>query len=427
MVKIQESQVIITVSIFIATYGIIISEKIERTTIAMVGAVFMLLLNILSQEDAIKHIDFNTIGLLIGMMIIVGITKRTGVFEYLAIKSAKAAKGEPWKIIVFFSIITAISSALLDNVTTILLIVPVTLVIVDTLQMNPIVFLIPEVLMANIGGTATLIGDPPNIMIGSASNLGFVDFLVNLGPVVIIIFIVTLLILKIIYRNDFNATEEAKAKILNMNEKIAIKNKPLLIKSGAILFLVILGFSLHQKLGYESATIALTGAAILLLISKIEPEGILLEIEWGTIFFFMALFVLVGSLEEVGIINELAKKLLAITKGNLFITTMVILWVSAIASAFLDNIPFVATMIPLVKGIGAMSTMSIVPLWWALALGACLGGNGSIVGATANVVVSGILEKHGNKISFVEYLKIGFPMMIVSIIIASIYLKTFYL
>ena len=423
----EESHVIIAISIFIATYGIIISEKIHRTTVAMFGAVIMLMLHVLSQEAAIDHIDFNTIGLLIGMMVIVSITRRTGVFEYMAIKSAKIAKGDPWKIIVLFSIITAVASALLDNVTTILLIVPVTLVITDTLEINPIAFLIPEVLVANIGGTATLIGDPPNIMIGSAANLGFMDFVINLLPVVVIIFIVIMFILKIIYKKSLSTTEEAKQRILSMNEKIAIKNELLLKKSLSVLAFTIIGFTLHESFGFESATVALTGAAILLLISKIEPEEIFVEIEWTTIFFFMALFILVGSLEEVGVIGILAEKMVSFTNGNLFVTTMLILWVSAIASAFLDNIPFVATMIPLVKGIGAMSAMSITPLWWALALGACLGGNGSIVGATANVVVSGMLEKHGNRISFVEYLKIGFPMMIVSVAIATVYLIVFYL
>jgi len=423
----EESHVIIAISIFIATYGIIISEKIHRTTVAMFGAVIMLMLHVLSQEAAIDHIDFNTIGLLIGMMVIVSITRRTGVFEYMAIKSAKIAKGDPWKIIVLFSIITAVASALLDNVTTILLIVPVTLVITDTLEINPIAFLIPEVLVANIGGTATLIGDPPNIMIGSAANLGFMDFVINLLPVVVIIFIVIMFILKIIYKKSLSTTEEAKQRILSMNEKIAIKNELLLKKSLSVLAFTIIGFTLHESFGFESATVALTGAAILLLISKIEPEEIFVEIEWTTIFFFMALFILVGSLEEVGVIGILAEKMVSFTNGNLFVTTMLILWVSAIASAFLDNIPFVATMIPLVKDIGAMSTMSIMPLWWALALGACLGGNGSIVGATANVVVSGMLEKHGNRISFVEYLKIGFPMMIVSVAIATVYLIVFYL
>lgn len=418
---------LVALVVFIGTYVIIISEKINRTAIAMFGAVAMLVLGIINQEDAIHHVDFNTIGLLVGMMIIVNILKRTGVFEYLAIKAAKKAKGDPWKIILFFSIITAVSSALLDNVTTILLIVPVTLVITDKLELNPIPFLIPEILIANIGGTATLIGDPPNIMIGSATGLGFMDFVTNLAPVVIVIFAVTLFLLKIVNGKNYHAEKEKRDRILSMNEGVAIRDKKLLIKSGIVLALTMLGFVLHQKLGFESATVALFGAASLLLISGIDPEEILIEVEWPTIFFFMGLFILVGALVEVGLIEQLAAKLLEITDGNLMLTAMVILWVSAIASAFLDNIPFVATMIPLIKSMEQMSTMDVGPLWWALALGACLGGNGTLVGASANVIVSGILEKHGNKLSFGRYFKVGFPMMLVSVAIASVYLLVFYL
>lgn len=419
--------VIMALLIFVCIYGIIISEKINRTSISLLGAVLMLVVGVLNQEQAIHHVDFNTIGLLVGMMIIVNILRRTGIFEFLAIKAAKRAGGDPWKIIVLFSIITAVSSALLDNVTTILLIVPVTLVITDTLEINPIPFMITEILIANIGGAATLIGDPPNIMIGSVSGLGFTDFIVNMGPVIIVVFIVTLFILKVIYGKDFVIDAEKKKRIFNMNESVAIKDFKLLKKSGAVLLLTMVGFMLHQSLGLESATIALFGAGILLVISKIDPEEILVEVEWPTIFFFMALFILVGALVEVGIIDSLAIKLIDFTKGNLFVTAMFVLWVSAIASAFLDNIPFVATMIPLIKSIEVMGTMPVGPLWWALALGACLGGNGTLVGASANVIVSGILEKRGNKLSFGEYIKVGFPLMLVSVTISSVYLAVFYL
>lgn len=419
--------VIMALLIFVCIYGIIISEKINRTSISLLGAVLMLVVGVLNQEQAIHHVDFNTIGLLVGMMIIVNILRRTGIFEYLAIKAAKRAGGDPWKIIVLFSIITAVSSALLDNVTTILLIVPVTLVITDTLEVNPIPFMITEILIANIGGAATLIGDPPNIMIGSVSGLGFTDFILNMGPVILVVFIVTLFILKAIYAKDFIIDEEKKKRIFSMNESVAIKDFKLLKKSGGVLLLTMFGFMLHQSLGLESATIALFGAGILLVISKIEPEEILMEVEWPTIFFFMALFILVGALVEVGIIDTLAVKLINFTNGNLFITAMFILWISAIASAFLDNIPFVATMIPLIKSIEVMGTMSVGPLWWALALGACLGGNGTLVGASANVIVSGILEKRGNKLSFGEYIKVGFPLMLVSVTISSVYLAVFYL
>lgn len=423
----MESQVVLAVGIFVITYLIIMSEKLNRTAVALVGAVVLLMFNIITQEEAIHHIDFNTIGLLIGMMIIVNIMKRTGIFEYVAIVAAKRAKGDPLKILMLFSVITAISSALLDNVTTILLIVPVTLVITDALKISPVPILVPLILFANIGGTATLIGDPPNIMIGSATGLGFNDFLFNLGPVVVVIMIVTLFIVKLMSKKGLHVSEEQKAEVMKFDESLAIKDPVLLKKSLAVLALTVVGFMLHQEFGYESATVAFLGASLLLLISGVNPEEILLEVEWGTIFFFGALFVLVGGLEMVGVIDMLAGKLLTMTKGNLFMTAMVILWGAAIASAFLDNIPFVATMIPLIKSIGVMSTMSITPLWWALALGACLGGNGTLVGASANVIVSGMLGKHGDKLGFVEYMKVGFPIMLISVAISSVYLMVFYL
>jgi Na+/H+ antiporter NhaD/arsenite permease-like protein len=420
------NHLVVAIIIFTLTYTAIISEKINRMTIALFGAVLMIVFQVLPQEHAFRVIDFNTIGLLIGMMIMVNILKKTGIFQYVAIKTAKYSKGDPWKIILYFSIITAVSSALLDNVTTILLITPVTLVITDTLKINPIPFMIPEILAANIGGTATLIGDPPNIMIGGATKLGFLDFLINLSPIVVIIFIVTIFLLKLIYKNSLIVSEENRKKILEFDERKAINDRVLLMKSFAVLGLTILGFTTHQIIGLESATVALFGGSLLLLISKVEPEDILIEIEWTTIFFFIGLFVLVGALEEVGVVEILAKKMLNFTKGDLFMTAMLILWMAAIASAFIDNIPFVATMIPLIKSLSMISGIDVTPLWWALSLGACLGGNGTLVGASANVIVGGMLEKNKNKLAFLEYMKIGFPLMIISIIIASIYLIIFY-
>jgi len=419
--------VVLTVGIFVITYLIIMSEKLNRTAVALVGAIVLLMFNIITQEEAVHHIDFNTIGLLIGMMIIVNIMKRSGIFEYMAIVAAKRAKGDPLKILILFAIITAISSAFLDNVTTILLIVPVTIVITDALRISPVPILVPLILVANIGGTATLIGDPPNIMIGSATGLGFNDFIVNLAPVVIVIMAVSLVLIKMLFKKKLIVSEEQKQVIMGFDEGLAIKDTVLLKKSLFVLGLTVLGFMLHQRFGYESATIAFLGASLLLLISGINPEDVLLEVEWPTIFFFGSLFVLVGGLEKVGVIDTLAEKLLNYTDGDLVLTAMVILWGAAIASAFLDNIPFVATMIPLIKSIGVMSTMSITPLWWALALGACLGGNGTLVGASANVIVSGMLEKHGEKLGFVEYMKVGFPMMLLSVAISSVYLMVFYL
>ncbi|BEH91970.1 MULTISPECIES: ArsB/NhaD family transporter [Turicibacter] len=411
--------------IFLVAYGIIISEKLNRTVVALLGAIAMVVFHILSQEEAFHVIDFNTIGLLVGMMTIVNILKRTGIFQYIAIKTAKLSKGSPWKIMLYFSVVTAVASALLDNVTTILLIAPVTFVITETLGLNPVPFLITEVLTANIGGTATLIGDPPNIMIGGATNLSFMDFLINLGPVVVVIFIVVLLLLKFIYGSQLKISEENKAKIAEFDETKTITDPVLLKKSGIVLLGTIIGFAIHQSFGLESATIALLGAGILLLISKVDVEEILTEVEWPTIFFFMGLFIMVGALEEIGVIEVVANQLISLTHGNVFVTTMLILWVAAIASAFLDNIPFVATMIPLIHSIGATG-MDTTSLWWALALGACLGGNGSVVGATANVIVSGMLHKKGYKLTFGDFLKIGFPLMLISVFISMIYLIIFY-
>lgn len=421
------NHVITAIAIFIITYGIIVSEKVNRTAIAMFGATIMLIFKIVTQEQAIETIDFNTIGLLIGMMIIVNILRRTGIFGYLAIKAAKSVKGEPWLIIVVFSIFTAVSSALLDNVTTILLIVPITLVITDTLEAEPIPFILPLILVSNIGGTATLIGDPPNIMIGSASGLGFMDFVINLAPIIVVIFAAVLLVFRFMYKNSLTITDKKRAAIMSMDESLAIKDAVLLRKGFFVLALTIIGFISHQSLGFESATVALIGAALYLLISGIEPEDVLLEVEWPTIFFFTALFILVGGLEEVGVINFLAEKMLDVTQGNMVMMVLLILWGSAIASAFLDNIPFVATMIPLIKSMALLSGIAVTPLWWALALGACLGGNGTLVGASANVIVSGMLEKHGNKLGFGAYMKVGFPIMILSIAISTIYLLIFYI
>lgn len=423
----SENHFLVAVIVFALTYSAIIYEKINRMVVALAGASLMIIFQVLSQEHAIEHIDFNTIGLLIGMMIIVLILKRTGVFQYIAIKSAKKANGEPWKIMVFFSLATALASALLDNVTTILLIAPVTLVITDTLKINPTPFLIAEIFAANIGGTATLIGDPPNIMIGGATQLSFMEFITNLGPIAAVVLAATIAILVMFYRNRMTVDDKNKAKVLKFDEKKAIQDKKLLVKSLVILTITIIGFVLHGTLGLESATVAMAGATFLLLVTGIEPEDILMEIEWTTIFFFMGLFILVGSLVEVGLIESLAKAVMSFTKGDLFVTAMFILWMSALLSAFLDNIPFVATMIPLIKSLEALSGSELTPLWWALALGACLGGNGTIIGASANVIAMGMLEKHGIKLGFFNYMKLGFPLMLLSIILSTVYLIMFYL
>ncbi|NFA61401.1 hypothetical protein EXM63_12975 [Clostridium botulinum] len=428
MIKIFNNfNMILPAIIFIIVYALIISEKVNRVVASLSGAAIMLILKLITQENAFLKIDFNTIGLLVGMMIIVNITKRTGVFEYIAIKAAKFSKGSPIKILILFSIITAVLSGVLDNVTTVLLIVPVTLVITKTLEIDPIPFLMCEIFASNIGGTATLIGDPPNLMIGSAAGLSFLDFVKNLAPVIVIILLVTLLGIRQLYKNSMKTSEEDKKKIMALDESKAIRDMSLMKKCLTILFLTLIGFLTHSYLGFESATIAIAGSAILLAISKVEPDEILQETEWGTIFFFIGLFIMTGVLEDVGIMEVLAQKTLSLTKGNLVMTGIFVLWISAIASAFIDNIPFVATMIPLIKAMGTMGGMDIVPLWWALSLGACLGGNGTMIGASANLVVIGIAEKSGYKISFKDYFKLGFPVMLVSIIICTAYLLIFFL
>lgn len=428
MIKIFNNfNMIIPAIIFIVVYALIISEKVNRVVASLSGAAIMLILKLITQEKAFLKIDFNTIGLLVGMMIIVNITKRTGVFEYIAIKAAKFSKGNPIKILILFSVITAVLSGVLDNVTTVLLIVPVTLVITKTLEIDPIPFLMCEIFASNIGGTATLIGDPPNLMIGSAARLSFLDFVKNLAPVIVIILLITLLGIKQLYKNSMKTSEEDKKKIMALDESKAIRDRSLMKKCLTILFLTLVGFLTHGYLGFESATIAIAGSAILLAISKVEPDEILQETEWGTIFFFIGLFIMTGVLEDVGIMEVLAQKTLSLTKGNLVMTGIFVLWISAFASAFIDNIPFVATMIPLIKAMGTMGGMNVAPLWWSLSLGACLGGNGTMIGASANLVVIGIAEKSGYKISFKDYFKLGFPVMIVSIIICTAYLLLFFL
>jgi Na+/H+ antiporter NhaD/arsenite permease-like protein len=423
-----QAQVLFTGGIFLATYAMIMLEKIHRTVVALAGAMIVIIAGIISQKQAVGYVDFNTIGLLIGMMIIVGVTRHTGVFEYMAVYAAKAAKGEPAKIMISLATITAVTSAFLDNVTTVLLIVPVTFAIAKQLDINPVPFLIAEVVASNIGGTATLIGDPPNIMIGSATGLGFMDFVFALTPVIIVVHIATMIWLRVLYRKDMVARDELKKNIMAMDEKKEIKDERLLKKCLIVIGITILGFVSHQYLHMESGTIALGGATLLLLLTREDPEHALAAVEWPVIFFFVGLFIIVGALEHVGIIEAIAKKSLELTGGAMLPTGLLILWLSAIASAFVDNIPFVATMIPLIQDMGRLGGIAnLNPLWWSLSLGACLGGNGTLIGASANVVVAGMSEKRGIIISFISFTKVAFPMMIMSIIICTAYLALFFL
>ena len=422
------SQIIYATAVFLISYAIIISEKIHRTVVALLGGMLVIIGGVINQEQAIEAIDFNTIGLLVGMMVIVGIARNSGLFEYLAVRSAKQSKGDPIKIMISLTIITAILSAFLDNVTTVLLIVPITFSIAKALEINPMPILFAEIMASNIGGTATLIGDPPNIMIGSATGLGFMDFVMNVGPIIPVILLVTILLLRIIFRRQLVTREELKENIMRMDPSSEIKDPVLLKKSLIVIGLVIFGFFIHQYVHLESATIALTGAALLLLITRDDPEYALQSVEWPVIFFFAGLFILVGALEQVGVIEWIALEGLKLTGGAMLPTGMLILWMSAIASAFVDNIPFVATMIPLIQDMGRLGGITnLDPLWWSLSLGACLGGNGTIIGASANVVVVGMAEKQGYKWTFIGFMKLAFPLMIVSILISAVYLYFFFL
>ncbi|VBB06291.1 arsenical pump membrane protein arsb [Lucifera butyrica] len=412
-----------SILIFLVTYALIVWEKVHRMIVAMAGGLCMLLLGFLSQETAIKDdIDFNTIGLLIGMMILVTITRRTGVFEAIAIWAARVTGGRPVRLLGLLSVITAVASALLDNVTTVLLLVPVTLTLTDKLQINPVPFLISEILASNIGGTATLIGDPPNIMIGSAVGLSFNSFLVHLAPAVLLILVITVGLLMFIYRNELRGNAASRQEVLCLSIREQIKDWLLLKKSLFILGLTMILFMFHSLFQLESATIALAGAMLLLFLSGEEPEEILLLVEWPTIFFFAGLFVLVGGLKAAGVIRELAAWSLTITQGQVVGTSFLILWLAAIASAFIDNIPFVATMIPMLQEMGRMSGGNQEVVWWSLALGACLGGNGTLIGASANVIVAGIAEKNGIRLSFGRFFKIAFPLMLLSILIGQGYI-----
>jgi len=423
-------QATLALIIFCLTYVLIISEKVHRTVVALLGGMILIVAGVLAQEKAIEHIDWNTLGLLVGMMIVVGITRRTGVFQYLGLKAVRLAKGEPIRILIALASVTALLSALLDNVTTVLLIVPITFTIVDKLNLNPMPFLVSQIFASNIGGTSTLIGDPPNIMIGSQTHLGFMDFAINLAPVVLVIHIATMLVFYLLYKRKLQVNDDLKKKLMDLDPIAEIKDFGLLKKCLMIIALILVGFVLHQSLHLESATIALTGAAFLMFITKEEPEDILLTVEWPTIFFFIGLFIVVGGLVETGWINRLAKWAFDVTAGDFKLTAMLVLWLSAIASAFVDNIPFVATMIPLIHemgNLGGISQTGLEPLWWALSLGACLGGNGTLIGASANVIVAGLAEKNGIQIRFLQFMKLAFPIMILSIVISTLYLLVFYL
>ncbi len=435
-------------AVFVVCLGLIVSEKIHKTKVALLGGATVLVLGLVTQEEAFHSphlgIDYNVIFLLISMMILVGILGRSGAFEWTAVKLAKATGGRPWPILAVFLVLTAIFSALLDNVTTVMLFAPVTLLIADELDLDPVPFLITVALASNIGGTATLIGDPPNLMIASRAKLTFMDFVINLAPIVVVMMVALLIAVYLLFGRKLKVDDARRQHIVSMDEKRLIKDPALVKKSVFVLGLVVVGFALHGSLGFEPATIALAGAALLLLISRLDPHDVLAEVEWPTIFFFIGLYVMIGGVVKVGIIGDLSRLVIDVTQpseDSMKVTAMVLLWFSAVASAFVDNIPYVATMAPLVMdmagsvvgesgvgghGAGAVSTEVLhhpvlMPVWWSLALGACLGGNGTPIGASANLVVLGIAERSGQKISFLRFMAYGMPTMVVTLVIATVY------
>jgi Na+/H+ antiporter NhaD/arsenite permease-like protein len=416
----------LAIIVFLITYIFIFIEKYHRTVTVWMAAALVIAIGLINQEEAIAHVDFNTILLLIGMMVIVGITRKSGVFEFMAIKAAKMVKGQPVALLVALSLLIGVASAFLDNVTAVLLVVPVTYALTDRLKISPVPFLFAEIIASNIGGTSTLIGDPPNIMIGSATGLGFMDFILNMTMPSMIILGVTIACLALIYKKELSVDGEDVEALMALNEVDHIHEWVILRKSLVVLGLTIVGFLLHQTLHLESATIALLGAGTLMLITREEPEEVLLSIEWPTIFFFAGLFILVGSLQINGVLSFIAQKLILLTGPNIPLLGSLVLWLSAVASAFVDNIPFVATMIPLLQEAGHLGQLPMESIWWSLALGACLGGNGTLIGASANVIVAGIAERNGTPIRFLDFLKIGFPLMLLSILISNLYLYLAY-
>ncbi len=429
-------QAILVTGIFIAAFVVIATEIVHKTVAALTAAALLLLLGVVEQKGSSFSeglgIDFNVIFLLIGMMIIVNIVMKSGLFEWLAVMTAKLSRGHPLRIMLMLAAVTAVISAFLDNVTTILLIAPVTIFIAKTLKTDAIPFLITEAVASNIGGAATLIGDPPNIMIASRAGLTFTDFLVNLLPVIVLIMIVYLLMIRFFFQRQLSATDEARGRVMNLDHRGAITDRVLLRKSLLVLSLTVAGFIGHSYLGLRPATVAILGAALLSLWARQGPREILRGVQWTTIFFFAGLFVMVDAMARAGVIEQLSRATLDLTRGSLFATSMVTMWFSAFASAIVDNIPYVATMNSMVvdmahgmwpnqNGAALLHCAGLMPVWWSLALGACLGGNGTLIGASANVIACSIGEKHGFPISFRRFTAYGLPLMLVSVLISMLY------
>lgn len=424
---------IVATAIVVVCYLILFSEKLNRAVVALLGATIMIFSGILTQHTALQGIDFNTLALLTGMMIIVNIAEKSGMFQYVAFWGAKRVKANPRGLLAVLGFVTAFFSAFLDNVTTVLLIVPVTFQITKKLNVNPYPYLILEIFASNIGGTATLIGDPPNILIGSALNLSFTDFLKELTPIVLVTMVVIILIFDFFWGKSLKTNAKKQAEVMKIKEAEAITDKSLLIKSLFVLFCVITAFILAEHLHIANGTIALCGASVLLLLYTFgnphderdkKTADIFALVDWTTIFFFTGLFVIVYGLEETGVLKLLGNYFVSLTEGSISNTMMLILWVSAIVSSAIDNIPFVATMIPMLKSmepaLGGREVM--MPVWWALSLGACFGGNGTLIGASANVIVAGMAQRAGHHINFIRFLKWSIPVMLISVGIACLWL-----
>jgi Na+/H+ antiporter NhaD/arsenite permease-like protein len=404
--------------ILFISYVLIATEKIPKVTVAMLGAAITLILGIVPVEKAFHHIDFSVIFLLVSMMIIVHIAARSGMFNWMAIELLRLTKGKPKLVLVAMACFTAVASAFLDNVTTVILVMPITFVIAREFKIDPVPFLITEILASNIGGTATLIGDPPNIIIGSAAGLTFMDFVYELTPIVTIIFIICTALLVYMFRKELVSTPELMKHVASLDNSKTIKDKPLMIRSSIVLSLVIIGFVLHDMIHVPAYQVAFLGASVLLLFET--PKHILHDVEWMTIFFFIGLFIIIGGLAETGGIKYLADQVLALTKGDLAFTSLLILWASGILSGIVDNIPYTVTMAPLINELEG--NMSLHPLWWSLSLGACLGGNFTIIGAAANVIVSEASYAAGHPISFFRFMKYGALVSFMSLVLSSIYI-----
>ncbi|SPT51503.1 MULTISPECIES: ArsB/NhaD family transporter [Actinomadura] len=420
------------IAIFAAAYVLIATEKIHRTAVALGGAGLMLLFHITDAEKAFfsteSGVDWNVIFLLLGMMVIVSVLRQTGVFEYVAIWAAKRARGRPYRLMVMLTVITAVASALLDNVTTVLLIAPVTFLVCERLALKVVPYLIAEVMASNIGGTATLVGDPPNIIIASRADLSFNDFLIHLAPLVVVLMVVFCLLCRWLFRGAFVYDPKRAADVMTLQEKEAITDRRLLWQSLIILGLVVAAFVLHPVLHYEPSVVALLGAGILVAATKVTTEQALEEVEWPTLVFFAGLFVMVGGLVETGVIGDVSRAAADATEGRLGFATMLLLWASAGLSAIVDNIPYVATMSPIVADLVQQQPSGDGDvLWWALALGADLGGNATAIGASANVVVLGIAARNGTPISFWHFTKYGLIVTVITVALATPYLWLRYL